>query len=254
MRDDEIEQLLIAEAPRLLGLARRLAPSGVDPADLVQDTAERAWAARDQITDREQAPAWLRRILVNRLRDIARRRALIAFSALEAAGDPPDITVQDPLAVLQTVERDGQLRAALRTLPGDELLAIVLHDGEGWAAADVAAICGCSTAAAHKRIQRARMRLTAAIAEAAGSLPATVDDSCHAARGLASGYLDGELDEQQLADVAEHLSSCTCCPPVLQALQGVVAALAGTPQTAPADGLLDALRAEIARERDTTTH
>ncbi len=126
MRDDELEQLLIAQAPRLLGLARRLAPHGIDAADLLQDTAERAWAARAQITDHDQAPAWLRRILVNRLRDLARRRALITFSALETAGDPPDITVQDPLAVLQTVERDGQLRAALRTLPGDELLAVVL--------------------------------------------------------------------------------------------------------------------------------
>jgi Sigma-70 region 2 len=52
MRDDELEQLLIAEAPRLLGLARRLAPDGIDAADLVQDTAGRAWAGRAQVTDR----------------------------------------------------------------------------------------------------------------------------------------------------------------------------------------------------------
>lgn len=249
MRDVELETLLVAEAPRLLGLARRLAPSGIDAADLVQDTAERAWAARAQITHRDQAPAWLRRILVNRLRDLARRRALIAFSALESAGDPPDITVQDPLAVLQTVERDGQLRAALRALPGDELLAVVLHDSEGWGAADVAAICGCSTAAAHKRLQRGRMRLTGALAAAAGSRPDTVDDSCHAARELASAYLNGDLDAGQIQQVDEHLGSCACCPPVLQALQGVVAALANTAQTAPADGLLDALRAEIGQAR-----
>lgn len=249
MRDDELEQLLIAETPRLLGLARRLAPAGIDASDLVQDTAERAWAARAQLADREQAPAWLRQILVNRLRDLARRRALIAFTSLDAVGDPPDIAVQDPLAVLATVERDGQLRAALRTLPGDELLAVVLHDSEGWAAADIAAICGCSTAAAHKRLQRGRMRLAGAVAAAAGSRPETVDDSCRAARELASSYLDGELDDNQLHEVGAHLATCTCCPPVLQALQGVVAALAAAPQTAPVEGLLDALRAEIARDR-----
>ena len=250
MRDDELEELLIAEAPRLLGLARRLAPHGIDAADLVQDTTERAWAARAQITEPDQAPAWLRRILVNRLRDLARRRALIAFSALESAGDPPDISVQDPLAVLQTVERDGQLRAALRTLPGDELLAVVLHDSEGWGAADVAAICGCSTAAAHKRLQRGRMRLTGALAAAAaGSRPDTVDDSCHAARGLASAYLDGDLDDHQIGQVDAHLATCVCCPPVLQALGGVVAALANEPMPASVEGLLDALRAEIAQAR-----
>jgi len=78
----------------------------------VQDTAERAWAARRQLQDRDQAGAWLRQILVNRLRDQARRHDLIAFSPLDAAGDPPDVTVHDPLAVLESVERHGQLRAA----------------------------------------------------------------------------------------------------------------------------------------------
>jgi len=249
MRDEDIEALLISEAPRLLGLARRLAPSGIDAADLVQDTAERAWAARTGLTDPDQAPAWLRRILVNRLRDLTRRRALIAFSPLESAGDPPDVSVDHPLALLENAERDGELRAALRTLPGDELLAVVLHDGEGWAARDVAAMCDCSTDAAHKRIQRGRMRLTGALALAVGSEPTSVESSCHDARQLASGYLDGELDERELREVTEHLGSCASCPPVLQALQGVVAALAAAPQTGPADGLLDALRAEIARQR-----
>ena len=142
----------------------------------MQDTAERAWAARDKLTDHEQAPAWLRRILVNRLRDLARRRALIAFSALETAGAPPDITVEDPLAVLQAVEREGQLRAALAHAPRRR--------------AARAAICACSTEAAHKRLQRGRMRLTGALAVAAGSEPATVDETCHSARQLASAYLD----------------------------------------------------------------
>jgi len=36
---------------------------------------------------------------------------------------------------------------------------------------------------------------------------------------------------------------------VLQALQGVVAALASEPRAAPVEGLLDALRAEIAQAR-----
>ena len=251
MRDDDLEKLLIAEAPRLLGLARRLAPPGIDAADLVQDTSERAWAARGALADCDRAAPWLRQILVNRLRDLGRRRAVIAFSSLEEAGDPPDITVQDPLAVMQTLERDSQVRAALRTLPGNELLAVVLHDSEGWGAADIAAICGCSTDAAHKRLQRGRMRLTAALTAAAGSQPETVDASCRAARQLASGYLDGELDDQQLHDVGEHLATCTCCPPVLQVLQGIVAALASDAQAAPSEGLIDALRAEIARKRST---
>lgn len=250
MRADELEALLVDEAPRLLRLARRLAPAGIDPSDLVQDTAERAWRAREQIGGRAGAAPWLRRILVNRLRDLARRRALISFTALESVADPPDLGVRDPAAVVEVAERDAELRVALRALPGDELLAVVLHDGEGWGAADVAAICGCSTAAAHKRIQRGRMRLTAELAAAAGCQPAAIDDSCRAARRLASGYLDGELDEQAVRDVGEHLSTCTACPPVLQALQGVVAAVATAP--APPDELLDAMRAELARHREAT--
>lgn len=86
---DDLEKLPIAEAPRLLGLARRLAPRGIDAADLVQHTAERAWAARATLADGDQAPAWLRQILVNRLRDLGRRRALIALSSLDAPATLP---------------------------------------------------------------------------------------------------------------------------------------------------------------------
>ena len=64
MRTEELEALLVDEAPRLLRLARRLAPDGIDPLDLVQDTAERAWRAREQLDERADATAWLRRILV----------------------------------------------------------------------------------------------------------------------------------------------------------------------------------------------
>lgn len=162
--------------------------------------------------------------------------------------------MQDPLTVLQTVERDGQVRAALRTLPGNELLAVVLHDSEGWGAADVAAICDCSTDATRTNACSAGAcasphRLRFAGGRERGS--EAVDDSCRAARQLASGYLDGELDDQQLRDADEHLATCTCCPPVLQVLQGVVAALASDAETAPSDGLIDALRAEIARRRSS---
>jgi hypothetical protein len=123
-------------------------------------------------------------------------------------------------------EQEDRLRSALRMLPHDELLAVVLVDGEGWRAAEVATVCACSAGAVHKRVQRARKRLALHLASVTGQRPRRpVSAVCHGARGLASDYLDRRLSPQQRAEVEAHLRSCERCPPVLRALQGIVTAL-----------------------------
>lgn len=59
--------------PWLYGLACRL--SGRDAEDLVQDCLVRAYRSFDQLRDEAAAAAWLRQILVNLVRDAARRES-----------------------------------------------------------------------------------------------------------------------------------------------------------------------------------
>ena len=243
----EFALLTEGQTDRLGLLARRLAPPGLDPDDLLQDTLERAWRSYDTLQDREAVGAWLRMIMVNRVRDEARRGRLVSFTALQDVPEPEDLDITDPAALIAAAEQEDRLRAALRVLPHDELLAVVLVDGEGWRADEVAAVCACSPGAVHKRVQRARERLARHLASGSGQRPSRpVSAACHAARRLASDYLDRRLGAEQRADVETHLRSCERCPPVLQALQGIVAALgAGRGPAMPA-GRLVALQAQIA--------
>lgn len=48
---------------------------------------------------------------------------------------------------------------------------------------------------------------------------------CADARRLASEYLDGELDAAAARSLEEHLRTCTSCPPIAEALKGVLAQL-----------------------------
>ncbi|MGO9900039.1 MAG: sigma-70 family RNA polymerase sigma factor [Solirubrobacteraceae bacterium] len=175
----------------------------------------------------EMTGAWLRQILLNRVRDLARRDALIAFEPDDDLADLLSFAVDDPQAVIARAEQEHELRAALARLSVGDRAAVALHDGEGWSAAEVSRILGCSTEAAHKRIQRARLALAQALAQADRD-PRKIDPplSCMTARRAASAYLDGLLSSGAAAQVEEHLRSCRACPPLVQALTGIRAALA----------------------------
>lgn len=206
--------------PGLLALAVRLTRDGQEAEEALQDTLERAWTRRDQLRAPEATGAWLRRILARTVVDRARGRPPaqpLPEEALEAL--LPDVA--DPLSLIIAAEDELQLRAALRRIPEAERLALVLHDAEGWPAAEIAALLDSSTGAVHKRIQRGRAHLLVALANAGPITPA--DPSCRLARrAVADAGLDFHTDSP---DLAAHLAHCPRCPATLQAAIGVIGAL-----------------------------
>jgi RNA polymerase sigma-70 factor (ECF subfamily) len=157
--------------------------------------------------------------------------------------------VDDPATVLAAAEDELSLRAALRGLVPADRIAIVLHDAEGWPAAEVGQLLGVGTEAAHKRVQRARARLVAALAEP-HSPARRPREACRDARAHVHELLEETLEEATRAAVQEHLDSCPSCPAALQAAAGVLAALRveGKESTIPAP--LRAWLDELAREAD----
>jgi predicted DNA-binding protein (UPF0251 family) len=143
--------------------------------------------------------------------------------------------------VVEAAQDEDALRAALRELSVDDRLAVVLHDGEGWQAAELAGLLGASTEAAHKRIQRARSRLVQALAEGPprSGCPSS---GCEAARAHAHDLIDGSLGDADRAAVQAHLNSCPCCPAALQAAAGVLTALANEQRHQP---IPDAIRMRL---------
>jgi RNA polymerase sigma-70 factor (ECF subfamily) len=253
MDSQDFARAVEAYGSRLYRLAGRIAPPGVDPDDLVQETFERAWRNRDRFRSEASVATWLHSIMLNRARDYTRAWMRARHRVAERFGSEAgllDVNIEDPAEVVARAEREEDLRAALAQLPPPERSVVALHDGEGFPAATIAEMLGCSESAAHKRIQRGRFRLARLLDVPHQGTPPPL--SCRVARRSASAYLDGELPSVAARDVEQHLSDCLHCPPVMQAIIGIRGALSSPPARPMPASLLDRLRQTVNLEGKAT--
>ncbi|WP_407320747.1 sigma-70 family RNA polymerase sigma factor [Isoptericola halotolerans] len=146
--------------------------------DLLSETFLVAWRRLDDVP--ADALPWLlvvaRNLRRNAARSQVRRRLLTAeLTSLEnaapsAAGSPES----------EVAERDLLLRG-LVTLTEREREAILLVAWDGLAPSQAAEVAGCTTAAFHVRLHRARRRLAASVADVPPALRA-VDSTSSATR------------------------------------------------------------------------
>jgi RNA polymerase sigma factor (sigma-70 family) len=209
--DRELRARIERELPSLVALARRLTRSEHDAYDVVQDALERAWRGRRALREGAAAGGWLRVILARSVVDAHRREAARAPRDVDLA-DVLIADVEDPAAVLEALEDDLAVRAALRELSGADRVAVVLHDAEGWPVAEIAVLLGVGSEAAHKRLQRARVRLIAVVGVARAVAVTEPAPGCRDARAHAREFVDGTLPEAAAAAVQDHLDSCARCP------------------------------------------
>jgi RNA polymerase sigma-70 factor (ECF subfamily) len=226
------EGLVREHSPFLLRLARSLAPTlGVDPEDVVQDALERAWRSRETYRGESSIRAWLSSILTNRIRDLARTRLRLVDRSwrLYGAEMACQSLAENTEEMIVRAEDEDELRRALTALPFWERTAVLLHDCARLPAWEVAGVLGCSTEAAHKRIQRGRMRLAAELGRPSRrrSLPRAAPRTCRQTRGLLSSYLGGSLSEPDRMRLEEHIARCPHCPALVQAMWALLAVLAG---------------------------
>lgn len=144
------ERAYVVHGPPLLRYLRRLARDGTTAEDLMQETFERA--ARSRPPSDEVRP-WLYRIATNLAVDHLRRRRLLSFVPFSGA------------------ERDGRpafdaeadaVRRALRAIPPDEAVALVLRLHEGFSRAEIAQLIGVSERTVKDRLERGRASFTRA--------------------------------------------------------------------------------------------
>ncbi len=147
----------LRHADMLHTLATRLAPHPADAADIVQDTYLRAFAAWYRRRP-DDVGAWLATICLNVGRDERRRHA--RRSAAVCSGPVPDLPDRADTAEA-ALERLGtsRVKAALRTLPDSQRIAITLMDLCGFTAAQVAAITGAPRGTVLARVHRGRKAL-----------------------------------------------------------------------------------------------
>jgi RNA polymerase sigma-70 factor (ECF subfamily) len=247
---------LAEELPRLVRTATRLLADADLAEDCAQETVIGAWRRRDQLRDPAALPAWLRRSLVNRIIDRARRHHdELDIDAVEADWHDDAYSVM-PERVLERAELRDELEDALARLPVIYRVPVVLHDALGWTGTEIARAMDAGLPAIKQRLRRGRMMLVSALAEDDARRMASLAQPMHCwrARRHVSAYLDGELDAATRATVEGHLASCPTCPPLYASLVGVRATLGGLrdPDTVVESAIARRIQAHLSHE--TTLH
>ena len=147
---DRLGRLFDAHHRRLFGLACRMTGDREDARDLVQETFVRAAGARSLPEEGRGAEAWLVQVLVHLCRDRKRRLLVRERYAAEQGRHAQETGNSLP---------DLDVWRAVAALPARQRAVIVLHEVEGHAVAQVAALLAVSPITVRWHLQAARRRL-----------------------------------------------------------------------------------------------
>jgi RNA polymerase sigma-70 factor, ECF subfamily len=160
-------QLVTRHGGRLLSLARQMVgPEAAE--DVVQEAMIDAFRGLDGFSGNAAVGTWLYRITLNRcLAERRRRRPHTVDSEpldLLRRWEDADYSV-DPAVVAARRSQAETLHAVLDLLPERYRNALLLHDGQGLSASEVADALGIPLGTAKSHIRRSRMALVSLLAE-----------------------------------------------------------------------------------------
>jgi len=128
-------------------------------AEVVSHAFVKAWEHLPELEHAPAFPGWLRRVAINRVRDLWRRQR--HESPLPDDDDPAALADPTPLAEehLAALADQAALQAALRALPPPFREVVVLHHLEELPVAEVAELLELPRGTVLSRLARARARL-----------------------------------------------------------------------------------------------
>jgi RNA polymerase sigma-70 factor, ECF subfamily len=156
---DAFEALVEARLNRAFRTASAILGHEADAHDVVQEAFVAAWRHLPSLRDRSKFDAWLGTAIVNRCRDVLRRRRRSREVAIDGGPEPrgPDTTSQ--IADLAAVD------AAFERLSADHRHLLVMHHLHRVPVADIAAELGVPVGTAKWRLHVARAALERALEE-----------------------------------------------------------------------------------------
>ncbi|HEV2345999.1 MAG TPA: SigE family RNA polymerase sigma factor [Actinocrinis sp.] len=167
----EFEEFVTARSAALFRTAVLLTGNRQDAQDLVQSALERACRHWDRVAAAEQPEAYVRRILVNGLKDrwrLLRRLAEVPF-------DDAWPSAPSGQAPFRQVELRRSMIAELRRLPVGMRSVLVLRYFEDLSEAEIARALNCSTGTVKSQAARGLARLRASLGPAAARFPTNQD-------------------------------------------------------------------------------
>ncbi|HWI06331.1 MAG TPA: sigma-70 family RNA polymerase sigma factor [Solirubrobacteraceae bacterium] len=159
------EELVRRHADRVYAVVIRFGAPGGEAEEIVQETFVRAWRAIGRFKGESQFFTWLYRIAINETkRHMSRRSARLEHVTSD---ESPLAAVDDPAPSPQQRAEHRDLHAALeravRALPMDYRVPLVLRDIEGLSTAQAAAVMALGEAAFKSRLHRARLAVREAM-------------------------------------------------------------------------------------------
>jgi RNA polymerase sigma-70 factor, ECF subfamily len=166
---DAFEQLAGAHSDRLYTVVVRLVGDRVEAEDVVQETLLRAWRAIGRFQGRAMVFTWLYRIAVNESNRALERRSRRGTTVPvdDEAVQLPAPAHEGPARRTERKELRDALELAIADLDPPYRTALVLRDIEGLSTREAAKIVGVGEAAFKSRLHQARLRVRAALGDAA---------------------------------------------------------------------------------------
>lgn len=151
---------LVREMTELRGYAIWLCGSGDLADDLIQETLLKAWLARDRFRAGTNFKAWCRTILRNGFYSY-KRRSWRSQPLPDEESEALEADNADTSHMLDLLA----LRNSISLLPLDQREALIVVSVGGFGYIDAAKILECAVGTVKSRVSRARLRLTALVAE-----------------------------------------------------------------------------------------
>lgn len=156
MKKEQLGQLIIASEDTLYHVAKSLLASDADCADAIQEAIVKAFTSLHTLRQDSYAKTWLVRILINECYTLMRREKRLVpledYQCPESVGEPEDYS---------------DLYEAVRKLPADIRICIILYYLVGYSIRETAEILKITESAVKNRLARARTRMRGELEQAA---------------------------------------------------------------------------------------
>lgn len=145
---DAFSALMQSQMQNMYKAAIAILNSDEDAADAIADTILICWEKLDQLKKPEFFRTWMTRILINKCKDIIRKRKRYSF-----VEEVPDVSVQEE--GYENVE----WKDALNCLEEKYRLVAVLYYVEGFSTVEIGEMLGMPDSTIRSRLSRARRKL-----------------------------------------------------------------------------------------------
>ncbi len=265
--DDALEKAVALLQQSVFAFGMRVCGQRQDAEDTMQEVLVKSLPYLPKFESSKALAVWLYKVAKNRCL-MSRRKSKFApkveLSLEELMPDRDDLERLDgrisvsPEGAAIRGEQGQRLREAIRSLPPNYRIVLVLRDMEGLTDEEVAEITGLRPGTIRVRLHRARLFVRKELAKLNGSAKNTVARRAHRSVEAPSrtgrckkifaelsDYLDGTLDDFSCEELEAHMDGCEPCKKFLQSVENTIKQCRQLPSDRPDPNEAAALRKQI---------